>query len=93
MILKTLYTKDYEEVYVYVYSPKRRLSWFLIFDYDEFYKRYHPNHQEYLNLPLLKGDIIDTFLNNVGSVPYTKEELFDELIIDVESDLIKRVKL
>ena len=93
MKLKVLYTKDYNNVYVYMHSPKYQISWFLIFDYTDFYKRYHPNHQEFINMPLLKEDLVDSFVSSVASVPYSKEDLIKDIIVDVQSDLVKKVEL
>lgn len=93
MKLRVLYVKDYENVYVHMHSPKYQISWFLIFDYTDFYKRYHPNHQEFINRPLLKEDLVDSFLYFTGSVPYSKEDLLNDIIVDVQSDLVKKVEL
>lgn len=93
MILKTTYDKEYSNVYVYMYNEKCKISWFVIFKYDEFYKRYHPKHQAFVNMPMLKEDLTDTFINTVGSVPYTKEELIADMMVDVQSDLVKHIEL
>lgn len=93
MKLKTVYAKEYNNVYVNIEWPNLKMSWFLVFDYNQFYDRYHPGHQDFTNMPLLKEDIVDTFVNVVASVPYTKEEMLKDINVKVRSDLIQKVEL
>jgi hypothetical protein len=93
MKLKTAYGKDYNNVYVIVEWPNLKMSWFLVFDYNKFYDRYHPDHQDFINMPLLKEDIVDTYVNVVASVPYTKEEMLKDINVKVKSDLIQMIEL
>lgn len=93
MKLKTVYGKDYNNVYVIINWPNLGISWFLLFNYNKFYERYHHDHQDFIDMPLLKEDIVDTFVNVVASVPYTKEELLKDISVKVKSDLIQMVEL
>lgn len=93
MKLKLLYVKEYTNVYVEVSWPNLGMSWFLVFDYNQFYERYHPNHQEFVNMPLLKEDIVDTFIDTNGGIPFTKEEMLKDIIVNPHSDLIRKVEL
>jgi hypothetical protein len=44
-------------------------------------------------MPLLKEDIVDTYVNVVASVPYTKEEMLKDINVKVKSDLIQMIEL
>lgn len=93
MVFKFSYIKDYKQVYVTASWEKLKMNWFLVFDYEHFYKRYYPDHQLMINMLLLKNDIVETYVDTVASVPYTKDELYDDLTVSVYSDLIKKVEL
>ena len=93
MIYKIDYKTDKEQVYVMMHSDKLHIDWFLIFNYEEFYKKYKPENAAFVNLPQLTEDIVDSYLDTVASVPYTKQELIDDVIINIYGYLIKHVEL
>lgn len=93
MIYKIDYKTDKEQVYVMMRSDKLHIDWFLIFNYEEFYKKYMPKPAAFVNLPQLTEDIVDSYMNTVASVPYTKQELIDNVIINIYGSIIKHVEL
>lgn len=91
MKLKLLFVKEHTNVYVEVAWPNLEMSWFLVFDYNQFYERYHPDTR--INMTLLKEDIVDTLVNTNGGIPFTKEELLNDITIKIHSDLIRKIEL
>lgn len=92
MILKINYNIDKEHVYVFMYNDELKISWFTLFPYDSFFERYYMEHDT-LNTNMLSNDLVDTYINNVASVPYTKEEIINNINIKIYSDLIKNIEL
>jgi len=93
MIYKIDYKTDKEQVYVMMHSDKLHIDWFLIFNYEEFYKKYNPEPSAFVNLPQLTEDIVDSYLDTVASVPYTKQEMIDNVLIHIYGHIIKHVEL
>lgn len=93
MILKTEYLQNNKEVYVTLISEGLfGVGWFCVFDAQDFYNRYYASGE--LNDPShIHEDIIDTYLNNVAGVPYTKEELLEKTKLSIRSTLIPYIKV
>ena len=74
-----------------MHSDELEIAWFTIFPYDKFFERYRKN--KITDFDILKEDMIDTYCDYVASVPYTKQEMMDNIYIGVYSDIIKKIEL
>lgn len=75
MILKINYDHK-PDVVVELTSPLEGVWWNIVFESDGFYKRYHASNQTPSeSMAKLHEDIVDTYLNIMGSVPYSKDEI------------------
>ena len=92
MILKTNYIENKKEVYVTLISEGLPgVGWFCIFDAKDFYNRYYASGEPGGALRCHE-DIIDTYLNTVASVPYSKEELLNNTKLSINSMLMPYIK-
>jgi hypothetical protein len=92
MILKTEYIQNNKEVYVTLISEGLLgVGWFCIFDAKDFYNRYYASGEPG-GAKRCHEDIIDTYCNNVGSLPYSKEELLKNTKLSINSMLMPYIK-
>ena len=83
MILKTEYINNTKEVYVTLISEGLPgVGWFCIFDAKDFYNRYYASGEPG-GARRIHEDIIDTYLNTVAGVPYTKEDLLENTKLNI----------
>ena len=75
MILKINYDHK-PDVIVELNSSLEGVWWNVVFESDDFYKRYYASNQTPSeSMTKLHEDIVDTYLNIMGSVPYSKDEI------------------
>jgi hypothetical protein len=95
MILKTNYT-NIQTIVILSSDTLDGVYWNVIYDTKAFCKRYYtPDKPDGIIAPSdslrrVHEDIIDTYVNNVASVPYTKEELLNNTklnIIDITAHI------
>ena len=92
MILKTEYIHNTKEVYVTLISEGLPgVGWFCIFDAKDFYNRYYASGAPG-GARRCHEDIIDTYCNNVASVPYSKEELLENTKLSISSACLTYIK-
>jgi hypothetical protein len=89
MILKFKFKEDKEFVFVHAECNTLKIEECFIFNYDKFFKRY--NHEKF-DYDMLKDDIADTILN-IMSLPYTKEEIINDMSVSINSDIFKMIEL
>lgn len=92
MILKTSYINNTKEVYVTLVSEGLPgVGWFCVFDAQDFYNRYYASGEPG-GAVRCHEDIIDTYCNVVGSVPYSKEELLKNTKLSINSMLMPYIE-
>jgi len=92
MILKTEYINNTKEVYVTLISEELLgVCWFCVFDAKDFYNRYYASGKPG-GARRCHEDIVDTYLNNVENVPYSKEELLENTKLNISSMNLPYIK-
>ena len=91
MILKINY--DHEpDVIVELNSSLEGIWWNVVFEFDDFYKRYYASNQTPSeSMANLHEDIVDTYLNITSNVPYSKDEILENSKIHI-INLIRYIK-
>ncbi len=82
MILKTNYTTNTQTIVILSSDTLDGVYWNIVYDADAFYERYYASGKHGA-ARRIREDIIDTYLNHVGGVPYTKEDLLDNTKLDI----------
>lgn len=82
MILKTNYTIPTQTIVILSSDTLDGVYWNIVYDAKAFYDRYYASGKPG-GARRIHEDIIDTYLNNVGGVPYTKEDLLDNTKLNI----------
>lgn len=82
MILKTNYTTNTQTIVILSSDTLDGVYWTVVYDAKAFYNRYYASGAPG-GARRIHEDIIDTYLNNVADVPYTKEELLDNTKLNI----------
>ncbi len=82
MILKINYTANTQTIVILSSDILDGIYWTVVYDANAFYDRYYASGEPG-GARRIHEDIIDTYLNNVASVPYTKEELLDNTKLNI----------
>jgi len=81
MILKTNYT-NIQTLVILSSDTLDGVYWNVVYDAKPFYERYYASGKPE-DTRHIHEDIIDTYVNNVASVPYTKEELLNNTKLNI----------
>lgn len=81
------YNNNKDFVYVWIGSEVLGVSDHMIFEYEDFYKRYRLP----ADFEKLKEDMVDTLMN-VMSLPFSKDKLMKDMKLGIYSDLFKYAK-
>ena len=76
MILKINYKTNTQTIVILSSDTLDGVYWNVVYDANAFYERYYASGKPG-GARRIHEDIIDTYLNTVAGVPYTKEELLD----------------
>lgn len=87
MILKINYDHK-PDIVVELNSSLEGVWWNVVFESDDFYKRYWTPCE---SINKLHEDIVDTYLNIMGSVPYSKDEILTNSKIHI-MNLTRHIK-
>ena len=91
MILKINYDHK-PDVVVELTSSLEGVWWNVVFEFDDFYKRYYAsNKTPSESMANLHEDIVDTYLNITSNVPYSKDEILENSKIHI-INLIRYIK-
>lgn len=82
MILKINYKTNTPKIITLSSDTLYGVYWNVVYDTKAFYDRYYASGELDV-LRHLHEDIIDTYLNNVAGVPYTKEDLLDNTKLNI----------
>jgi len=82
MILKINYKTNTQTIVVLSSDTFDGVCWNVVYDAKAFYERYYASGEPG-GARRIQEDIIDTYLNNVASVPYTKEELLNNTKLNI----------
>lgn len=82
MILKTNYTTPTQTIVILSSDTLDGVYWNVVYDAKAFYDHYYASGKPG-GARRIHEDIIDTYLNNVGGVPYTKEDLLDNTKLNI----------
>lgn len=82
MILKTNYTTPTQTIVILSSDTLDGVYWNVVYDAKAFYDRYYASGKPG-GARRIHEDIIDTYTNNVASVPYTKEELLENTKLNI----------
>ena len=82
MILKINYTTNTQTIVILSSDTLSGVYWNVGYDAKTFYERYYASGKPG-GARRVHEDIIDTYLNTVAGVPYTKEELLDNTKLNI----------
>ena len=82
MILKINYKTNTQTIVILSSDTLDGVYWNVVYDAQAFYKRYYASGEPG-SARRIHEDIIDTYLNNVASVPYTKEDLLNNTTLNI----------
>lgn len=82
MILKTNYKINTQTIVILSSDTLDGVYWTVVYNANAFYERYYASGKPG-GTRRIQEDIIDTYLNTVGGVPYTKEELLDNTKLNI----------
>ena len=83
MILKINYKTNTPKIVTLSSDTLDGVYWNVVYDTKAFYNRYYTSGEPEDVLKHLHDDIIDTYLNNVAGVPYTKKDLLDNTKLNI----------
>ena len=82
MILKINYTANTQTIVILSSDTLDNVYWNVVYDANAFYERYYESCGPG-GVRRIHEDIIDTYLNTVAGVPYTKEELLNNTKLNI----------
>jgi len=82
MILKINYIENIQTIVILSSDTLDGVYWNVVYDAKAFYEHYYASGEP-RGARRVHEDIIDTYLNTVASVPYTKEELLNNTKLNI----------
>ena len=82
MILKINYKTNTQTIVILNSDTLDGVYWNVVYDAKAFYNSYYASDEPDATRHIHE-DIIDTYLNNVADVPYTKEDLLDNTKLNI----------
>jgi len=87
MILKTNYKTNNQTIVILSSDTLNGIYWNVVYDAKAFYDRYYASGEPG-GARRIHEDIIDTYLNNVADVPYTKKDLLDNTKLNIINPIV-----
>jgi len=87
MILKINYKTNNQTIVILSSDTLNGIYWNAVYDAKAFYDRYYKSGESD-STRRIHEDIIDTYLNTVAGVPYTKKDLLDNTKLDIINPIV-----
>jgi len=87
MILKINYKTNNQTIVILSSDTLNGIYWNVVYDAKAFYDRYYASGKPG-GARRIHEDIIDTYLNNVADVPYTKKDLLDNTKLNIINPIV-----
>lgn len=87
MILKTNYKTNKQTIVILSSDTLNGIYWNVVYDAKAFYDRYYTSG-ELESTRRIHEDIIDTYLNTVAGIQYTKKDLLDNTKLNIINPIV-----